>query len=135
MRQLGAQNTQEEESEINITPMLDVVFIMLIFFIVTATFVKEAGIEVNRPDAATAVKQEKANILIAIGPNNDVWIDRRKVDIRAVRPNIERLHAENPQGSVIIQADKASNTETLITVMDESRAAGVFNIAIAAQEP
>ena len=135
MRQLGAQIQQEEESEINITPMLDVVFIMLIFFIVTATFVKEAGIEVNRPDAATAVKQEKANILIAIGPNNDVWIDRRKVDIRAVRPNIERLHAENPQGSVIIQADKESKTETLITVMDASRSAGVYNIAIAAQEP
>ena len=135
MRQFGAQGQQEEESEINITPMLDVVFIMLIFFIVTATFVKEAGIEVNRPDAATAVKQEKANILIAIGPNNDVWIDRRKVDIRAVRPNIERLHAENPQGSVIIQADKESKTETLITVMDESRAAGVFNIAIASQDP
>ena len=135
MRQFGANVQQEEESEINITPMLDVVFIMLIFFIVTATFVKEAGIEVNRPDAATAVKQEKANILIAIGPNNDVWIDRRKIDIRAVRPNIERLHAENPQGSVIIQADKESKTETLITVMDASRAAGVFNIAIAAQEP
>jgi len=135
MRQFGANVQQEEESEINITPMLDVVFIMLIFFIVTATFVKEAGIEVNRPDAATAVKQEKANILIAIGPNNDVWIDRRKVDIRAVRPNIERLHAENPQGSVIIQADKESKTETLITVMDASRSAGVFNIAIAAQEP
>jgi biopolymer transport protein ExbD len=135
MRQLGAQIQQEEESEINITPMLDVVFIMLIFFIVTATFVKEAGIEVNRPDAATAVKQEKANILIAIGPNNDIWIDRRKIDIRAVRPNIERLHAENPQGSVIIQADRESKTETLITVMDASRQAGVFNIAIAAQEP
>jgi biopolymer transport protein ExbD len=135
MRQFGGHVEQEEESEINITPMLDVVFIMLIFFIVTATFVKEAGIEVNRPDAATAVKQEKANILIAIGPNNDIWIDRRKIDIRAVRPNIERLHAENPQGSVIIQADKESKTETLITVMDESRAAGVFNIAIAAQDP
>jgi len=135
MRQLGAQIEQEEESEINITPMIDVVFIMLIFFIVTATFVKEAGIEVNRPDAATAVKQEKANILIAIGPNDDIWIDHRKVDIRAVRPNIERLHAENPQGSVIIQADKESRTKTLITVMDAARQAGVFNIAIAAQEP
>lgn len=135
MRQLGAQVQQEEESEINITPMLDVVFIMLIFFIVTATFVKEAGIDVNRPDAATAVKQEKANILIAIGPNNDIWIDRRKIDIRAVRPNIERLHAENPQGSVIIQADRESKTETLITVMDAARQAGVYNIAIAAQVP
>ena len=134
MKQFFNQTPQEEESEINITPMLDVVFIMLIFFIVTATFIKEAGIDVNRPDAATAVKQEKANILIAIGPNNDVWIDRRQVDIRSLRPNIERLHAENPQGSVVIQADKESKTDTLIQVMDASRQAGVFNVSIAAQE-
>ena len=80
------------------------------------------------------MKLEKANILIAIGANNEVWIDRRRVDIRAVRPNIERLHAENPQGSVVIQADKDSKTETLIKVMDAARSAGVFNIAIAAQE-
>jgi len=88
MKQFFDQIQAEEESEINITPMLDVVFIMLIFFIVTATFVKESGIDVNRPDAATAVKKENANILIAIGPNNDIWIDRRMVDIRSVRPNI-----------------------------------------------
>ncbi|NIP17523.1 MAG: biopolymer transporter ExbD [Xanthomonadales bacterium] len=135
MKQFFSQVQAEEESEINITPMLDVVFIMLIFFIVTATFIKEAGIDVNRPDAATAVKQEKANILIAIGPNNDIWIDRRQVDIRSVRPNIERLHAENPQGSVVIQADKESKTDTLIQVMDASRQAGVYNVSIAAQEP
>jgi len=125
----------EDESAIDITPMLDVVFIMLIFFIVTATFVKESGIDVNRPEAATAVKQEKANILIAIDAKNRIWIDRREIDVRSVRPNIERLHAENPQGSVVIQADKASTTETLIKVMDASRSAGVFNVAIAAQEP
>jgi biopolymer transport protein ExbD len=124
----------EEEQEINITPLIDIVFIMLIFFIVTATFVKETGIDVNRPDAQTAVKQEKANILIAIDDKNNIWIDRRKVDLRAVRPNIERLHAENPQGSVVIQADKESKTETLIGVMDASRQAGVYNVAIAAQE-
>jgi biopolymer transport protein ExbD len=135
MKQFFNQTQVEEESEINITPMLDVVFIMLIFFIVTATFVKEAGIEVNRPDAATATKAENANILIAIGANNDIWIDRRMVDIRSVRPNIERLHAENPQGSVVIQADKESKTDTLIQVMDASRQAGVFNVSIAAQEP
>ena len=131
MRQHLAQQIEEEESEINITPMLDVVFIMLIFFIVTATFVKEAGIEVNRPDAATAVKQEKANILIAIGPNNDIWIDRRQVDIRSVRPNIERLHAENPEGSVVIQASKKSTNKMLVWVMDASRQAGVYNISLA----
>jgi len=134
MKQVFNQNQVEEESEINITPMLDVVFIMLIFFIVTATFVKESGIDVNRPDAATATKQEKANILIAIAANNTIWIDRRMIDIRAVRPNIERLHAENPQGSVVIQADKESKTDTLIQVMDASRQAGVYNVSIAAQD-
>jgi biopolymer transport protein ExbD len=130
-----ATSPEEEESEINITPMLDVVFIMLIFFIVTASFVKEAGIDVNRPDAETAVRQERANILIAISENNDIWIDQRQVDPRALRANIERLHAENPEGSVVIQADKKAITETLIQVMDSARQAGVFNVSIAAQEP
>ena len=124
---------QEEENEINMTPMLDVVFIMLIFFIVTASFVKETGIDVNRPDATTAQPKEKANILIAIGANGEIWIDRRKVDVRAVRANIERLKAENPQGSVVIQADKKAVTETLIAVMDAARQAGVYNVSIAAQ--
>jgi biopolymer transport protein ExbD len=134
MRQLFSESqSQEEENEINITPMLDVVFIMLIFFIVTASFVKESGIDVNRPDAATAVSQEKANILIAITDKNEIWIDGRQVDPRAVRANIERMHAENPQGTVVIQADKKSMTETLIQVMDAARQARVYNIAIAAQ--
>ena len=134
MRRIVARATaDEDESAIDITPMLDVVFIMLIFFIVTATFVKEAGIDVNRPDAVTAIKQEKASIMIAINENNEIWIDRRQVDIRSVRPNIERLHAENPQGSVVIQADKESKTDTLIKVLDAARSAGVFNVAIAAQ--
>jgi len=135
MRQMFSEtSSQEEESEINITPMLDVVFIMLIFFIVTASFVKESGIEVNRPDAQTAELKEKANILIAITANNQIFVDRRRVDPRAVRANIERLHAENPQGTVVIQADKESKTETLIQVMDASRQAGVFDVAIAAQD-
>ena len=125
---------EEEEATIDLTPMLDVVFIMLIFFIVTASFVKESGIEVNRPDAPTAVKQEKANILVAISANNEIYIDRRRVDPRSVRANIERLHAENPQGSVIIQADEESNTRTLVGVMDSARAAGVFNVSIAAED-
>jgi len=134
MRRLFKKVGNEEEAAIDITPMLDVVFILLIFFIVTATFIKEAGIDVNRPNAATAVKKEKANILIAITAKNEIWIDRRKVDIRSVRPNIERLHAENPKGTVIIQADKESKTDTLIQVMDAARQAGVYDVAIAAQE-
>jgi biopolymer transport protein ExbD len=124
----------EEENEINLTPMLDVVFIMLIFFIVTASFIKEAGIDVNRPDAPTSERVEDANILIAISANDEIWIDRRLIDPRAVRANIERLHAENPKGSVVIQADKKSTNETLVTVMDASRAAGVYNISIAAND-
>jgi biopolymer transport protein ExbD len=129
----SANSSDEEESEVNLTPMLDVVFIMLIFFIVTASFIKESGIDVNRPEAATATKQEDANILIAISDNNEIWIDRRQVDPRAVRANIERLHAENPKGSVVIQADKKSYNETLVTVMDAARSAGVTNVSLAAR--
>ena len=125
---------QEEKEEIDMTPMLDVVFILLIFFIVTASFVKEAGIDVNRPEAATAVKKERANILVDISDKGDIWINKRKVDIRSVQANIERLKAENPQGTVVIQADKKSTTDTLIKVMDSARAAGVFDVSIAAQE-
>jgi len=124
----------EEEAAIDMTPMLDVVFIMLIFFIVTASFVKEAGIDVNRPEAATAVKKDRANILIAISDKGEIWINKRRIDVRAVQANIERLRAENPQGSVVIQADKKATTETLIKVMDASRAAGVYDVSIAAQE-
>jgi biopolymer transport protein ExbD len=125
---------QEEAEEINMTPMLDVVFILLIFFIVTASFVKEAGIEVNRPEAATAVKKERANILVAISDKGEIWINKRRIDIRAVQANIERLKAENPQGTVVIQADKKSTTDTLVKVMDAARSAGVFDVSIAAQE-
>ena len=125
----------EEENEINLTPMLDVVFIMLIFFIVTASFVKEIGLDVNRPDAPTTeVKPEDANILVTIDANDDVFVNRRLVDPRAVRANIERLHAENPQGSVVIQASKRSTNKMLVTVMDASRQAGVYSISIADNE-
>jgi len=122
----------EDQTEINLTPMLDVTFILLIFFIVTASFIKEAGIEVNKPPAATAEPKERANILIAIDPHNQVWINRRIVDLRAVRANVERLLAENPQGSVVIQADEKSENGVFVRVMDQARLAGVENIAIAA---
>jgi biopolymer transport protein ExbD len=134
MKQHFQNLVDEEEATIDMTPMLDVVFIMLIFFIVTASFVKEAGIDVNRPEAATAVKKDRAGILIAISDKGEIWINKRRIDERAVQANIERLHAENPQGSVVIQADKKATTETLIKVMDASRAAGVYDVSIAAQE-
>jgi biopolymer transport protein ExbD len=122
----------EDDTEINLTPMLDVVFIMLIFFIVTASFVKEAGIDVNKPAAATAEKKERGNILVAITDRGQIWIDKRPVDPRAVRANIERLHAENPQGSVVIQADKNSKNGLLVDVMDAAREAGILNVSLAA---
>lgn len=122
----------EEESSIDLTPMLDVVFIMLIFFIVTASFIKEAGIDVNRPDApVTESKPEDANILVAIHANDEIWIDRRLIDPQALRANIERLHAENPKGSVVVQADRQSTNKMLVKVMDAARQAGVYNISIA----
>ena len=123
-----------EDSSIDITPMLDIVFIMLIFFIVTTTFIKETGVEVNRPNASTAVADERGNILIAITENNEIYIDKRLIDLRAVRANVERLKAENPEGSVIIQADKNSKTGLLVETMDQVRLAGVQNVSIAAEQ-
>ena len=122
----------EEENEINLTPMLDVVFIMLIFFIVTASFIKEAGIDVNRPEAVTADSMADASILIAISANDEIWIDRKQVDPRAVRASIERMHAENPKGSIVIQADEESTNEMLTVVLVAAKQAGVSNVAISA---
>ncbi|MDJ0748679.1 MAG: biopolymer transporter ExbD [Woeseiaceae bacterium] len=124
-------HVDDEESEINLTPMLDVVFIMLIFFIVTASFVREAGIDVNRPDAPmTESKPEDANILVRISATDEIWIDRRLIDPRAIRANIERLAAENPDGSVVILAHNKSTNKALVDVMDASRLAGVYSISI-----
>ena len=131
------RNTQaaaEEESQIDLTPMLDVVFIMLIFFIVTAVFIKEAGVEVNRPEASTSEPVENVNILIAVNAANEIWMDKRRIDIRAVRANIERLHAENPKGAVVIQADNESSTETVVAVIDASREAGVYDVSLSTDE-
>jgi len=125
-------NKSKEETEINLTPMLDVVFIMLIFFIVTTSFVKEAGIQVNRPSAATSEQKAAANIIVAIRKNNEIWIDKRMVDIRAVRANIEKLKSINSKNSIVIQSDKESKTDILIKVMDQIRLAGINEISISA---
>jgi biopolymer transport protein ExbD len=131
MRRNNQAVAADDEAQIDLTPMLDVVFIMLIFFIVTASFIKEAGIEVNRPEASTSQPKENVNILIAISATNEIWMDKRRVDERAVRANIERLHAENPKGAVVIQADNESNTKTVAAVLDASREAGVYDVSLA----
>lgn len=123
----------DDDSHFDMTPMLDIVFIMLIFFIVTTSFTKESGIDINRPTASTAVRSEHGNILIAISENNEIWIDKRNIDVRSVRANVERLHAENPQGAVIIQADKNSRNGILVQVIDQTRLAGISNVSIAAK--
>jgi biopolymer transport protein ExbD len=130
-RKHNSFGVDEEESEINLTPMLDVVFIMLIFFIVTATFIKEAGIQVERPDSTTAETKDQAAILIAISATDEIWIDREERDPRAVRGVIERMHAENPKGTIVIQADEGSTHETLVVVLEAAKAAGVEDVAIA----
>ena len=120
-RKFSGDNTGEDEAVIDLTPMLDVVFIMLIFFIVTATFIKESGIDVNRPDANTTDRKDNTTVLVAIGADNSIWIDKRRVDIRSVRANIERLHAENPEGGVVIQADELATVKTFTAVLDAAR--------------
>ena len=123
----------EEDQEINLTPMLDVVFIMLIFFIVTATFVKQAGVEVTRPEAVTAYPQKRVGILIAVTDEEEVWINNKEVDVRSVRFIVEKLRAENPQGTVVIQADLKSKSGVVIDVMDQLKETGVPLVSLAAK--
>jgi biopolymer transport protein ExbD len=133
VRRLLNTNSQREEDEIDLTPMLDVVFIMLIFFIVTATFVKEMGLDVNSPDKNQNVQDaDKKSIVVQVTQRNRIKIRGRDVDFRSVRANIERLHAENPDAPVVVQPHPDSNTETMIQVMDAARQAGVYNVSIAA---
>ena len=122
----------DDEGGVDITPMIDIVFIMLIFFIVTASFVKESGVEIERPEAKTATLKQRASILVGIDERGQVWVDKHRVDIRLVRANIERLRAENAEGEIVIQADENSTNEVLVKVMDAIRAAGVDNVSISA---
>ena len=125
--------TNQEEGEIDLTPMLDVVFIMLISFIVTATFVKEIGIDVNSPDKNQNIQDaDKKSIVVKISSRDRIEIRGRNVDIRSVRANIERLHAEDPEAPVVVQPHPDSTTEVMIQVMDSARQAGVYNVSIAA---
>lgn len=122
---------ESEETGIDLAPMLDFVMNLLIFFIITTSFVKEAGIVVNKQEALTAESKESGNILIAIRPNGDIWMDKRRVDIREVRPSIERLHVERPEDTVVIIADKESSMGTLTEVMDQVKLGGVSEVSIA----
>jgi biopolymer transport protein ExbD len=131
----AARRAKRRESELNMTPLIDMMFIMLLFFLVTTNYVKETGIEVNRPTAATAAVDPKAALMIAVDGNNRIFIDRREIDPRAVRANVERLMAEHPDSAVIVVADQGSSTGTAIQVMDGCRLAGAKNVSLAASPP
>jgi len=132
---VARRHAHTEEAEINITPMLDVVFIMLIFFIVTTSFTKETGAVVNKPVAPQATALRNGTILIAIKPDDDIWMSKRSIELREVRQMVERARAENPEGSVVIVADRGSRIGTVTQVMDQVRLAGVEGIAISAVPP
>ncbi|MFP4208315.1 MAG: ExbD/TolR family protein [Wenzhouxiangella sp.] len=122
---LRRKKREPDDSDVNVTPLLDIVFIMLIFFIVTATFIKEPGVTVQRPDANTAEQQRLVSILVAIDSSNTIWINREETPLEGVRLAVERLRRENPRGSAVIQADGAADSEYLVEVLQQIRDAGV----------
>jgi biopolymer transport protein ExbD len=132
---MSRARAKQEEAEINITPMLDIVFIMLIFFIVTTSFTKETGATIEKPMANQAISLRNGTILIGVRPNDDIWMNKRLIELREVRSMVERAKAENPEGSVVIVADKESRIGTVTQIMDQVRLAGVEGIAISAESP
>jgi biopolymer transport protein ExbD len=132
---MARRHAHTEDAEINITPMLDIVFIMLIFFIVTTSFTKETGAAIVKPLADQAVSLRNGTILIGIKSNDDIWMSKRLIELREVRSMVETAKAENPKGSVVIVADKDSRIGTVTQVMDQVKMAGVQGIAISAETP
>ena len=122
-----------ERIDINMGPLIDMVFLLLIFFVVTTSFVKEAGIEVQRSSAATAEVKERGNILIGVAATGDVYFEGKKVDVRSVRGLVERALAEDPESGVVVVADKASQTGEVVRVMDQCRLAGAHSVSLAAR--
>ena len=129
---MARKKRQEADAEIDMTPMLDVVFIMLIFFIVTTSFVKEAGVTVEKPYAPTANKKKNASVFVAIKEGDTIWISKKEVDIKNLRGVIEEIRLENPEGQVVIQADKLAKSGILLKAIDAIKAAGVKDVSIAA---
>lgn len=130
---LGNRHKQPEEAQIDMTSMLDIVFIMLIFFIVTSSFVRESGVEVNRPEAANSITQKDTSIFVAVTSDNQIYIDKRVVDQERVQPALQQLIVEQPNASLVIQADKLAFNGTVIAVMDAAKSAGISQIALATE--
>jgi biopolymer transport protein ExbD len=131
MRHTHSKQESAAES-VNMTPLIDMVFILLIFFLVTASFTKESGIDVDRPTASTAIREEQGSMIIGINKNGEIWMENQQIELRAVRAHVEHNHAQNPEGTVIILADENARTGTTVEVLDQVRLAGVTNVSIAA---
>jgi len=131
---LGRRENRQDEAQVDLTSMLDIVFIMLIFFIVTSSFVRESGVEVNRPQASHAISQKKVGIFVAITATNDIYIDKKQLDIERVQATLERMIIDQPDASLVIQADEHAFNGTVVEVMDAAKGAGVKNIALAAEK-
>ena len=123
-----------DDEDVNVTPLLDIVFIMLIFFIVTSTFVKEPGVEVDRPEALTAQERKLASIIVAISADNEIWINKDKVELNGVRPAVEALRRENPKGTAVVQADAEARTELLVKVVSQIRSTGISDVAVSTED-
>ncbi|MHA2937184.1 ExbD/TolR family protein [Vibrio sp. RC27] len=131
---LGNRSKQQEEAQIDMTSMLDIVFIMLIFFIVTSSFVRESGVEVNRPQASNSTSQKDASVFIAVTADNEIYIDKRVVDKERVQPTLEHIIIEQPNAALVIQADEFAFNGTVVAVMDAAKSAGISNIALATEQ-
>jgi len=123
----------QEQTEINVSPLIDMVFILLIFFIVTSVFVTAAGIEVSKPIASTQEPQQGDLILIAVGPQGDIWIDGEMIDPRFIRSRFELRLADAPNSSIVIQADQTSNNEQLMLILEAARDANINDVSISAE--
>ena len=121
------------EVNINMGPLVDMVFLLLIFFVVTTSFVKETGIDVHRSTAATAEMKERGNIMLGVSADGQVYMEGKRIDVRSVRALVERALAEDPESGVVIVADKDSNTGTVVQAMDQCRLAGAINVSLAAK--
>jgi biopolymer transport protein ExbD len=130
-----SRRRNRKSTELNMSPLIDMIFILLLFFIVTTSFVKEAGVDVQRPVAATAQTKESTNMVLAITADDILYVEGKPIDIRSVRAHMERFVMQNPSGSVVIAADKNSRSGTIITALDACRLAGVKNLSVAAQKP
>ncbi|WP_375203581.1 ExbD/TolR family protein [Hyphococcus sp.] len=134
MARRNISSAAQEEEDVNVTPLLDIVFIMLIFFIVTSTFVKEPGIEVDRPEALTGEERKLASIIVAISENDEIWINKEPVELDEVRAVVEQLRRENPRGTAVVQADAKSKTRLLVEVVTQIRSTGVADVAVSTED-